>query len=107
MKRKNFCYIFLIVYFLFFMSIVGCESVMIDNSTNEGSMIVFYTLEDFEFVKIGESTFYDVSDIVPSSKMQVTSYGGKSEYPMSDGGYICIKYCGKNLFVESVDIIYK
>ena len=61
-----------------------------------------YGMEDFDAIVIGESTFYDVCAIVPTSKMLVTSYGGLCQYPMNDGRFICVEFYGPLLTVASI-----
>lgn len=63
----------------------------------------YYKKEDFQSITVGESTLEDVYKIASTEVMQVTSYGGVCEYPMEDGGYIRIKFYGKELIVGEIE----
>ena len=65
----------------------------------------YYTEENFQSIKVGESTFRDVYEIAPTETMQVTSYGGFCEYAMENGGSIRIKFVGEGLVVDDVEVI--
>ena len=63
----------------------------------------YYTKEDFKSITIGESTYQDVYNIASSESMQMTSYGGFCEYPMQNGGYVRIKFYGKDMIVGAIE----
>ena len=65
----------------------------------------YYTEENFQSIKVGESTFRDVYEIAPTETMQVTSYGGFCEYAMENGGSIRIKFVGEGLVVDDIEVI--
>ena len=67
----------------------------------------YYKKEDFQSITVGESTLQDVYEIAPKEVMQVTSYGGVCEYPMEDGGYIRIKFYGKELIVGEIEEVFQ
>ncbi len=102
---KNAAGMFLFV-FLLIIGLGGCASNGENNITKEAESIVnkYYDMEDFDAIKVGESTFYDVCEIVPASKIAVTSYGGLCQYPMNDGRFINIKFYGPQLTVGSITI---
>lgn len=88
--------------------LVGCGSksdIVDSNDTlNESNLEdVYYTMDDFKSIIIGESTFQDVYNIAPNEQMRATSYGGLYEYPMQSGGYILIKFYGSDLIVGAVE----
>ena len=66
-------------------------------------MIDYYEKEDFQSIIIGESTFQDVYKIASEGAIQITSYGGFCEYPMQNGGYIRIKFYGKDMIVGAIE----
>lgn len=102
MKRiRN--WMILMVSLAFIVLLVGCGSTSNIRDLSEISMRDSYKKEDFKSITIGESTFQDVYDIAPCESMQVTSYGGVCEYPMQDGGYVRIKFYGKNLLVGAIE----
>ena len=98
---SNWIILILIIICLTFMFLlVGCQF----TAKNELSMeIDYYKEEDFKSITIGESTFRDVYNIAPAKTMQLTSYGGFCDYPTQDGGYIRIKFYGKDLIVGSIE----
>ncbi len=63
----------------------------------------YYTKEDFNSIIIGESTHRDVFNIAHIELLYITSYGGLCEFPTENGGYICIKFYGKDLIVGSIE----
>ena len=67
----------------------------------------YYKIDDFQSIIIGESTYQDVYKITHSETMQVTSYGGFCECPTQSGGYIRIKFYGKELIVGAIEEIFK
>ncbi len=83
----------------------GCRGQSNTNATGEVLMQEYYKLEDFRWVTIGETNFQDVYKIATSESMQITSYGGVCEYPIYGGGYIRIKFYGKDLVVGSLEKI--
>lgn len=102
MKKTNsllaaICFVLVIL-------VAGCASSLNPKPSNEGDAKSYYTMEDFESIIVGESTYADVYEIAPVDVMQVTSYGGFCEFPMQDKGYILIKFHGKELIVNSIEI---
>lgn len=100
---KKFFYFVTLVCLLFMALLTGCRTTSNDNYSSEESMKKYYTKDDFECITIGESTSRDVYDIAPSKVMQMTSYGGFCEYPMQNGGYVRIKFYGKELIVGAIE----
>ena len=66
-----------------------------------------YSIEDFQAITIGESTYREVYEIAPPESLQITSYGAFCYYLRQSGGYICIKFYGKDLIVGSIEEIMK
>ena len=97
--------IFALVCFLIPISFLGCHSATDINDFNEESMMNYYSIEDFQSITVGKSTFQDVNKIVTAKSIQVTSYGGVCEYPKRNGGFIRIKYYGKELIVGAIEEI--
>ena len=64
---------------------------------------IYYVIEDFKSISIGDSSFKDVYEIAPSNSIQITSYGGFCEYPTENGGFIRIKFQGEDLIVISIE----
>ena len=67
----------------------------------------YYTLEDFDFVVIGETTSEAVDEKIFSKHsciVAATSFGAVQSYPMKDGRYITIKYLGPDMVVGSIEI---
>ena len=51
----------------------------------------YYTMEDFDFVVIGETTIKDVENIFASKitdSLPATSFGTVQDFPMEDGRFI-------------------
>ena len=67
----------------------------------------YYSMNDFEHIVEGESTYQDVYDIAPPESVQVTSYGVMCEYPMEDGGCIRIKFYGEEPIVGTIEVDLK
>jgi len=68
----------------------------------------YYTMDDFDSIVVGESTLADVIALYPpeeSSTTIPTAVGTFSDYPMQGGGYIRIKFYGKDLIVFSIEKI--
>ena len=83
--------------------LVGCGREPKLHRAPAAEMKEHYTMEDFKTITIGESTYWDVYLVAPSQSMQVTSYGGICEYPMENGGRICVKFLGKDLIVGTIE----
>lgn len=89
----------------------GCNSTSnIDgsytSSSDEVYMGNYYELDDFKDIVIGESTFDDVYVVAPTESMQATSYGGVCQYPLENGGFLRIKFFGKDLVVGDIEEIF-
>lgn len=105
MKKMRYWYIFVVIYTTFMILFAGCGST---SSTSNGAldgmnMKDYYSKEDFDSIIIGESVFQDVYNISAPESFQVTSYGGLCKYPMQSGGYIWIKFLGKELVVGAIE----
>lgn len=105
MKKMRYLYVFVVIYTTFMILFGGCGST---SSTSNGAfdrvdMKDYYSKEDFDSIVIGESVFQDVYNIAPPESLQVTSYGGLCKYPMQSGGYIWIKFLGKELVVGAIE----
>lgn len=107
MKKTKDCILFIAVYLLLTIFLYGCISTSSTNELNEVVMKDYYTAEDFQSIIIGESTFRDVYKVAPTESIQMTSYGGLCNYPMQSGGYVCIKFYGKNLIVGAIETVSK
>ena len=68
---------------------------------------VCYTIEDFNTIVIGQSTYQDVNKVAPMLEMEITSEGGIYDYPMKNGGSVRITFvfAGENLVVHSIEEI--
>lgn len=66
---------------------------------------VLYSIEQFNDITIGESTYDDVNQIAPVSILYCTSYGGYTEYTCEDGKRIHIKFYGPDMIVYSIEVI--
>lgn len=105
MKRNNIIYAVLIALFIAMMLLnTSCEQYSNPNSNAEESMELYYTLDDFQSIIVGESTFQDVYDIAPPISLTTTSYGGFCEYPSADGKYIHIKFYGAEMIVGAIEL---
>ena len=101
MKRINYWIIVVCLVSMVLHS--GCSSTSSTNDFTGESMRNYYKKEDFQSIIIGESTYQDVHKIAPIEAMQTTSYGGFCQYPMENGGYVRIKFYGKDLIVGAVE----
>lgn len=105
MKRINIIYAVLIALFIATMLInTSCEQYANIGNNSEEPMKSYYTLDDFQSIVIGESTFQDVYDIAPPISLTTTSYGGFCEYPSADGKYIHIKFYGAEMIVGAIEL---
>ncbi len=104
MMKKAFAWKFFIVLCLILIFLLsGCEAMSNEEEYSGVYIKDYYDIEDFKSITIGESTFADVYKVATTEKMHVTSYGGFCEYPMQNGGYICIKFYGKDLIVGAIE----
>ena len=103
MKKAYKLGVFVLVLIVLVAFLFGCNLKSSEADFNEGNMRKYYTKEDFQFIVVGESTYYDVYNVVPADSMQVTSYGGFCEYPMQNGVYIRIKFYGTDLIVGAIE----
>ncbi len=87
------------------LAIAACGEKAFNENLVGVSMKEYYSIEDFQSIVEGESTYQDVHNIARLETMQVTSYGGICEYPMQDGGCIRIKFYGKNLVVGMIEVV--
>lgn len=62
----------------------------------------YYSLNDFDWIKIGKSTYKDLSDIFGTTLVCYTSYGGICEFPMENGNYIQIKFYGSEMIIKEI-----
>lgn len=92
-EQDHFTYVF-----------IDKESLIITDISDNETMKSYYTLDDFQSIVIGESTFQDVYDIAPSISLTTTSYGGFCEYPSADGKYIHIKFYGAEMIVGAIEL---
>ena len=103
-RTKNWTVvIFVCVAFIVLLS--GCDSTSNLNDFAGVAMRDYYTIEDFQSITIGESTYQDVCQVVYTESMQITSYGGFCEYPLRNGGCIRIKFYGESLIVGAIQEI--
>lgn len=106
MNKMNFRRLFMGLCFALAFLMFGCNSTSnIDSSCNEVCMDDYYEVDDFKDIVIGESTFNDVHIVAPAESMQATSYGGVCQYPLENGGYLSIKFFGKDLVVGDIEEI--
>lgn len=103
MKRISNWVILIVVFLAFMVLLIGCGSTSNTNDLSEVSMSDYYRKEDFKSITIGKSTYQDVYNIASPELMQITSYGGFCEYPMQNGGYVRIKFYGKDLIVGVIE----
>ncbi len=103
MRKTSNWIIFMVICLAFMVLLVGCGSTSNTNDLSDVSMRAYYRKEDFESITIGESTYEDVYNIACPESMQMTSYGGFCEYPMQNGGYVRIKFYGKDLIVGVIE----
>ncbi len=101
MKKTNILSIFICLMLIFLFP--GCETVSHNSEHSEVTMSNYYRKEDFQSITIGETTYYDVYKVASSETMNVTSYGGFCKYPIQGGGYILIKFYGKDLIVGAIE----
>ena len=104
MTKKNKCVV-IFSFFVLMLSLSSCHSTSTANKYDEVPMNNYYKIEDFQSITIGESTYKDVYEIASTETIQITSYGGFCEYPMQNGGYICVKFYGRELVVGDVEEI--
>ena len=83
----------------------GCDSASNLNDSTGVVMRDYYTIEDFQSITIGESTYQDICQIAYTESVQITSYGGFCEYPLKNGGCIRIKFYGESLIVGAIEEI--
>lgn len=84
------------------------HTILTEKATNDGSCVKYpvqkgYTLQDFQSILIGKSSFKDVCEVVPTAKIAATSYGGICRLPALSGGNIQIKCYGKDLIVGCIE----
>ncbi len=61
-----------------------------------------YSIEDFQTIVVGKTTFQDVYKLFPEEGMIVTSYGGLCNYA-TESGSICIQFYGSDLVVGAIE----
>ncbi len=97
----------------------ACEPVKTtegNNSRNEGLVSgysfeeqeysgPYFTMENFESLIVGESTFNDVLDIACPYKTFLSAYGFDCVYPMADGKWILVRINGDIHCVGAIEII--
>lgn len=104
-KRKwLFLLILVEVGIVLIMALFWVNNTTLNSDEIEVSM-KYYEKKDFQSIIIGKSTFYDVYKVANTQTMQITSYGGVCDYPMLNGGYIRIKFYGKEMVVGNVEEI--
>lgn len=64
-----------------------------------------YSINDFDEIIAGESTYYDICIISPKKSMVVTSYGGYCDFPTETGGSIRISFYGPEMVVWKIEEI--
>lgn len=62
----------------------------------------YYSIEDFQSIVVGKTTFQDVYKLFPAEGMIVTSYGGLCNYA-TESGSICIQFYGSDLVVGAIE----
>ncbi len=92
---------------LIILILAACEQETGSKKLEENAMIKYYSINDFEHIVEGKSTYKDVYDIAPPESVQVTSYGVMCEYPMEDGGCIRIKFYGEESIVGTIEVDLK
>ncbi len=103
MNRLYRCSIVIVVCLVSVVWLFGCDSNSGINDFADVSMMDYNKKEDFQSITIGKSTYQDVYEIASPASMQITSYGGVCEYPMQNGGYVRIKFYGKDLIVGDIE----
>ncbi len=72
--------------------------------TDSQTETVCYNINDFQSLKIGESTFDDVYNVAPDFTMYAASYGALCEYASDTGGKIWVKLYGKELILGAIEV---
>lgn len=94
----------LIVLLLFIMifSGVSCNHSSADIEANDSHTKEYYTLDDFDFLTINQSTDQDIIDRWGSIRVAMTSFGGVSQFPMENGDYIIVYFYGSEMIVGDI-----
>lgn len=104
MKIKVSIFAFTCVCIAFVILFAGC-ALMPNTMVEDEVSMKKYSIEDFQSITIGESTYHEVYDIAPVESLHITSYGAFCDYPTQSGGYIRIKFYGKDLVVGAIEEI--
>ena len=104
MKIKGSIFAFTCICIAFVVLFAGC-ALMPNTAGQDGVSKKKYSIEDFQSITIGESTYREVYEIAPLESLQITSYGAFCDYPTQSGGYIRIKFYGKDLVVGAIEEI--
>ena len=99
LKKKMLSFI---LFMLFIYALSGCN---IQTSSPKNFKEVtnsYYSLDDFDCIMIGKSTYNDLSDVFGTILVCYTSYGGICEFPMENGNYIQIKFYGSDMVIEDI-----
>lgn len=101
MKRiKKFSRV-IVIYIVLIVSFAACNSS--SNIPDKEAEAVYYNINDFQSLIIGESTFKDVYNIAPDFTMYAVSYGALCEYLSDAGGKIYVRLYGKELIVGEIE----
>ncbi|MBQ8523043.1 MAG: hypothetical protein IJ457_00290 [Clostridia bacterium] len=98
---------FLAAIMMFICFMPGCESATTSTlgttqSSKDLAMNYYYTKEDFNSLKIGESTFEDLCNLAEPETIWVLAFGLRCRYPMQNGGYVEIDCYGGDKIVGAI-----
>ena len=80
---------------------VSCSK---QNKSDEVSM-QYYTMDDFNTIIVGKSTYRDVYEVAKPELVQATSYGCYCLFDTNDNNKICIKFYGSDLIVGHIELL--
>lgn len=105
MKRNAVRFFLIIMCTIFVFVAAACNREEPSDNITDVTANALYSQDAFDSIIVGESTYKDVYDIAPVDFIQVTSYGGVSDYPLQSGGCIRIQYYGNDLIVGKIELI--
>lgn len=89
-----------------YLCLVACGVKKNGDILRNNTMQEFYTLSDFEWVTINQTTLDELHSKMPSpASAMATSYGILCVYPMENGHFIHVKITGKNMVISSISEI--
>ena len=85
-------------------SLAACNASSTVTDSGAETETVCYNINDFQSLKIGESTFDDVYNVAPDFTMYAASYGALCEYASDTGGKIWVKLYGEELIWGAIEV---